>query len=53
MIHRMGRRNVDTAQIKNLMILGTERVKEEEYPNRRWGYGAMNLYQTFETLRSL
>lgn len=51
--YRMGRRNVDTAQIKNLMILGTERVKEEEYPNRRWGYGAMNLYQTFETLRSL
>lgn len=50
--YHVGRRNVDTVQIKNLLILGTERVAEEAYPNRRWGYGAMNLYRTFETLRS-
>lgn len=50
--YRMGRRNVDTLQIRNLLLLGTERVDSEEYPNRRWGYGAINLYRTFESLRS-
>lgn len=50
--YRMGRRNVDTLQIRNLLLLGTERVDSEEYPNKRWGYGAINLYRTFESLRS-
>lgn len=50
--YRMGRRNVDTLLIRNLLLLGTERVDSEEYPNRRWGYGAINLYRTFESLRS-
>lgn len=50
--YQVGKRNVDTVQIKNLLILGTERVEFEEFPNRRWGYGKMNLYHTFEELRS-
>lgn len=50
--YRVGRRNVDTLQIRNLLLLGTEQVDSEEYPNRRWGYGAINLYRTFEFLRS-
>ena len=50
--YQVGRRNVDTVQIKNLLILGTERVDFEEFPNRRWGYGELSLYSTFEALRS-
>lgn len=50
--YQAGRRNIDTVQIKNLLILGTQRVGEEEFPNRKWGYGELNLYHTFEALRS-
>ena len=50
--YQVGRRNIDTVQIKNLLILGTKRVEAEEFPNRRWGYGELNLYHTFEALRS-
>ena len=50
--YQLGRRNVDTVQIKNLLILGTNRMDTEEYPNRVWGYGTLDLYKTFDELRS-
>lgn len=43
----------DSIQIRNLLTLGTERTAGEMYPNRTWGYGRLNLYQTFEELRKL
>ena len=42
---------VDTVQIKNLLILGTNRRPNVPYPNREWGYGTLDLYQTFEEIR--
>lgn len=50
--YQLGRRNVDTVQIKNLLVLGTNRMDTEEYPNRVWGYGTLDLYKTFDELRS-
>lgn len=44
---------IDSYQIKSLLILGTVRLKTMEYPNREWGYGQLNLYNTFETIRQL
>lgn len=44
---------VDSAQLKNLLILGTIRPDGREYPNREWGNGLMNLYQTFDAVRRL
>ena len=44
---------IDSYQIKSLLILGTVRPKTMEYPNREWGYGQLNLYNTFETIRQL
>ena len=44
---------VDSIQIRNLLILGAERDDNEDYPNRIWGYGRLNLYQVFEALRRL
>lgn len=38
--------------INKLLIRGAERQPGLTYPNRIWGYGAVNIYQTFETLRS-
>lgn len=43
----------DSIQIRNLLTLGTERAQDEVYPNRTWGFGRLNLYQTFEKLREL
>lgn len=43
----------DSIQLKNLLILGTQRMDRREYPNREWGYGTLDLYQTFDLLRRL
>ena len=44
---------IDSYQIKSLLILGAVRPNTMEYPNREWGYGQLNLYNTFETIRQL
>ena len=44
---------IDSYQAKSLLILGAVRPKTMEYPNREWGYGQLNLYNTFETMRQL
>ena len=43
--------NVNTVQIKSLLMAGTQRRPDLAYPNREWGYGTLDLYQTFEELR--
>ena len=50
-VHKVPR--IDSFQIKSLLILGAVRPKTMEYPNREWGYGQLNLYNTFETMRQL
>ena len=44
---------VDSLQLKNMLILGTVRPDRQSYPNREWGNGLLNLYQTFDALRRL
>ena len=44
---------IDSYQVKSLLILGAVRPKTMEHPNREWGYGQLNLYNTFETMRQL
>lgn len=43
---------IDSQQIKNLLILGTERGVDETYPNRLWGYGRLSLINTFQVVRT-
>ncbi len=45
--------SVDASQIKSFLMLGAVRSPNMEYPNREWGYGTLNLYNTFEELRRL
>ena len=45
--------NMDGNDIRRLLIQGAVRKGSDEFPNRGWGYGAMNLKNTFETLRVL
>ena len=44
---------IDTAEIKSLLILGAVRSSNLTYPNQEWGYGQLNLYNTFEEIRQL
>ena len=52
-VYRLGQRNISSTQIRNLFILGTEKRGQEQYPNREWGYGKLNVYHTFEALRRI
>lgn len=44
--------NMDGETLKRYLIRGTRRSLNETYPNTSWGYGIMDIYNTFETLRS-
>ena len=45
--------SVDTSLIKSLLMLGATKNPDMSYPNREWGYGQLNLYNTFEAMRQL
>lgn len=44
-------RSMDTYQIKKYLIRGVKRSPSLTYPNREWGYGTVDIYSTFESLR--
>lgn len=52
-VYRLQQRTIDSTQIRNLLVLGTTKRPNEVYPNREWGYGALNVYNTFETIRRI
>ena len=39
--------------VKAFLIRGAKRNPALSYPNREWGYGALNLYETFLRLREI
>lgn len=41
---------IDTIAIKNYLIRGAERDQNITYPNRDWGYGKLNIFDTFNIL---
>lgn len=46
-------RGITTSQIANIIILGTNQRVLTEYPNREWGYGTLDVYQSLDQLRRL
>ena len=52
-VYRLQQKTIDSTQIRNLLVLGTEKRPNEVYPNREWGYGRLNVYNTFETIRQI
>ena len=52
-VYRLQQKTIDSTQIRNLLVLGTNKRPNEEYPNREWGYGTLNVYNTFETIRQI
>lgn len=41
----------DTLEIKKYLIRGANRSENLMYPNRDWGYGMLDLFNTFDVLR--
>ena len=52
-VYRLQQKTIDSTQIRNLLVLGTEKTPNQMYPNREWGYGRLNVYHTFETVRQI
>ena len=44
---------VTSVQIRNIIVLGAGQREFMEYPNREWGYGTLNVYQSLDRLRQL
>ncbi len=44
---------IDTFQIKGYLIRGCERDNNRDYPNYQWGYGKLDLYNSFNLIRDL
>ncbi|MDF2587393.1 MAG: hypothetical protein K0S41_1234 [Anaerocolumna sp.] len=40
-----------SVEIKNLLIRGARRDVNVMYPNKQWGYGIVDVYRAFESLR--
>lgn len=43
--------SINTPIAKSILIRGAERKPSLTYPNREWGYGTLNLYQSFLAMR--
>lgn len=43
---------VDAVEVKKLLIRGAVRSNTLQYPNRDWGYGIINIYNTFDIIRT-
>mgnify|MGYP002230131638 FL=1 len=52
-VYQLGESGIDSIQIRNLLVLGTDCKPGETYPNREWGYGALNLYDAFDAIRRI
>ena len=46
-IARGNQSNMDGILIRNFLIRGAKRNPNLAYPNRQWGFGVVNLYQSF------
>lgn len=44
--------SMSTIEIKKLMIRGARRSMEMNYPNRDWGFGILDIYNVFDSLRT-
>lgn len=43
---------IDTVEVKKFLIRGAKQSPRLLYPNRDWGYGAIDIFNVFNTLRA-
>lgn len=46
-------KRLTSGDIKGLLIRGADRDPLRQYPNREWGYGRLNLYEAFGSIRTV
>lgn len=46
-------RGVTCSRIRNIILFGTDQRENMTYPNREWGYGTIDIYQSLNRLREL
>lgn len=51
-ILRGNRVNMNTIEIKNYLVRGASRKPTLSYPNREWGYGTLDVYNSIDILRT-
>ena len=44
---------ITCSQVRNIILFGTNQRSDMDYPNREWGYGTMDIYQSLNRLREL
>ena len=44
---------LSTYQARAYLIRGCQRSENLKYPNQQWGYGTLDLLQTFQNMREL
>ena len=44
---------IRSQELKNYFIRGAAREENQSYPNRLWGYGRLDLYNTFVEMRNM
>ncbi len=44
--------DMNTIALKILILRGARRKEDIEYPNRDWGYGILDIYRVFDSLRT-
>lgn len=52
-IANMGNLSINSVEIRNQIINGTQRVSNQLYPNREEGYGRLDIYQSILNMRNL
>jgi hypothetical protein len=45
--------SMSTYHIRAYLVRGCTRSEEIKYPNQQWGYGSLNLLQTFNMMREV
>lgn len=43
--------SISTAEVKKFLIRGARRLPGVTYPNKEWGYGIIDIFETFNSLR--
>lgn len=46
-------RGITCNQVRNIILFGTNQRDDMDYPNREWGYGTIDIYQSLNRLREL
>ena len=48
-----GAGGASASQVRNVIVMGAQKLPAIECPNTQWGYGTMNLYHSLDILRRL